>query len=221
MPLRRLVFIRPGETDWNLVGRWQGWVAIPLNDLGRVQVQRLANFIRNMGISKLYSSDTRRAVDTAVILAEALGFEPVFDQRLRERSIGHWQGLTVPEIHGWYKEEYYQMLQDPDNYRIPGGESLNDVRQRAEAVLQEIIDQAIASEHETVGIISHTSSIVMMLKYLIPDIQLENVHFGNASVTTVLRDENGVYRTTAINDLSHLEGLEARYMPLDVRGDDR
>lgn len=221
MPLKRLVFIRPGETDWNFVGRWQGWVAVPLNPLGRMQVLRLAGFIRNMGFSALYSSDNRRAVDTANILAEALGFDVVFDERLRERSIGHWQGLTVPEIHGWYKEEYQQMLQDPDGYRIPGGESLDDVWQRAEAALKEIIDQAAKADHETIGIVTHTSTIVMMLKHLMPEISLENIHFGNASATTVVRDEDGTYRATAVNDVSHLEGLEARYMPLDVRGDDR
>lgn len=221
MPLKRLVFIRPGETDWNLDGRWQGWVAIPLNEHGRLQVQRLAGFIRNMGLSALYSSDNRRAIDTAEILASELGFDIVFDDRLRERSIGHWQGLTVPEIHGWYKEEYQQMLKDPDGFAIPGGESLDQVRVRAEAALEGIIKKAEKAGSETVGIVSHTSTIVMMLKCLIPDITLGNVNFGNSSVTTVVRGESGEWRETAVNDLSHLEGLAARHMPLDVRGDDR
>ena len=34
MTVKRIVFIRPGETDWNRLGRWQGWVSIPLNELG-------------------------------------------------------------------------------------------------------------------------------------------------------------------------------------------
>ncbi|TVR18531.1 MAG: histidine phosphatase family protein [Anaerolineaceae bacterium] len=221
MPLKRLVFIRSGETDWNLAGRWQGWVAAPLNELGQQQMYRLANFIRHIGLAALYSSDNRRARQSAQILAEKLGFEPIYDQRLRERSIGYFQGLTVPEIHGWYHDEYAQLLADPENYKIPGGESMVEVRQRVAEFLAELLAryEAESEKNETVGILSHTFTTRLMLKQLVPDIDLSAMSFDNSSVTTIMRDGDG-WSLVRANDLTHLEGLVSRHMPPDVRGDD-
>lgn len=219
MSVKRLVFIRPGETDWNLQGRFQGWVQSPLNNYGRYQIERLANFIRNIGLTVLYSSDLRRAKETAEILSARLGYPPIFDERLRERSVGHWQGLTVPEIHGWYADEYEQFQQDPDNFQIPGGESLNQVRQRAQACLKDILKKHDKDEHITIGIVSHTITINLMLEALIPDVDSKHhLQFGNSSVTTVM-NEGDTWRITANNDTTHLEGKIARVMPKDERGD--
>src|SRR5215207_3081510 len=110
MTVNRIVLIRPGETDWNRIGRWQGWVATPLNPLGRRQVEKLANFIRHIGMTALYSSDLQRAVETADILAARLGFAPIYDARLRERNIGEWQGMTLDEMEAWYPEAYQQCI---------------------------------------------------------------------------------------------------------------
>jgi len=212
MSVKRLVFIRPGETNWNLQGRFQGWVESPLNEYGRLQIERLANFIRNLGLSVLYSSDIRRAKESAEILATRLGYPPIYDERLRERSVGHWQGLTVPEIHGWYASEYAEFQKDPDNYQIPGGESLSQVKKRAQACLKEILKKHDKDDNSTVGIVSHTITINMMLGVLLPKTDTFARTFGNSSVTTVLRDGDA-WRVTADNDTAHLEGKIARVMP--------
>lgn len=220
MPIKRLIFIRPGETDWNLLGRWQGWVASPLNEHGKAQVHRMANFIRNIGLTVIYSSDHRRARDTAEILASYGDYPIIYDPRLRERHIGHWQGLTVPEIHGWYSDEYMQLLADPEGYKIPNGESLNDVKGRSMAALEEIISKEETKDFtSSVGIITHTTALRTMLPHLIPALDLRRQTFGNTSVTTVL-NQDGEWKLAAINDLLHLEGLESRYMP-EVQGDDQ
>ena len=54
MQIKRIIFTRSGETEWNRLGRWQGWVASPLNAHGRHQVGKLANFLRNIGIGVIY-----------------------------------------------------------------------------------------------------------------------------------------------------------------------
>ena len=72
MVVKRFMFIRPGETDWNRLNRWQGQVEIPLNAHGIEQSKRLAQFMRPLGIQTLYSSNLRRASDTAKILASTL-----------------------------------------------------------------------------------------------------------------------------------------------------
>ncbi len=217
MSVKRLVFIRPGETTWNFQGRFQGWVESPLNDYGRLQIERLANFIRNLGLNGLYSSDIRRAKESAEILSSRLGYPPIFDERLRERSVGHWQGLTVPEIHGWYAEEYAEFEKEPDKYQIPGGESLGQVRKRSQACLKEILKKHDGEENITIGIMSHTITINLMLELLLSKDDIKQRQFGNSSVTTLLNNGKE-WRVTADNDTAHLEGNIARVMPPNEMG---
>jgi broad specificity phosphatase PhoE len=206
MTVKRIVLIRPGETDWNRLGRWQGWVSIPLNELGRRQAYALANFIRHIGMGALYTSDLQRALETAECLAEPLGFTPIPDVRLRERNIGLWQGLTLDEMRAWYPEEYAAMLNDVNGYRVPGGESRTDVRQRVIAAFNDILKR---DQNETVGILSHTTAIKVLLGDLIPGYNPIDVDLDNTSVTTIRR-KDGEWELVAVDDVMHLENLERR-----------
>ncbi len=202
--VKRLVLIRPGETDWNREHRWQGWVAAPLNAQGRRQVHKLASFVRNMGMSALYSSDLKRAEETANILAASLGFTPIFEARLRERKIGEWQGLTIDEMRAWYPDEYAHFIGDPANYPPPMGESRNEVKARVLAAVAEILAQ---DKGETVGILSHTTAIKALMSDLLPDYNQRDLDIDNTSVTTVMKTD-GHWQVVAADDVSHLEGLD-------------
>lgn len=204
MHVKRVVLIRSGETDWNLQGRWQGWVAAPLNEHGRQQAYKLGTFLRNIGMKTLYSSDLRRARETAEILTEVLGYEPIFDERLRERNIGAWQGLTGAEFHAWYPHEYEQLVHGPDDYTIPNGESRAEVKARFRAAFDDIVAQ---DRGETVGMLTHTTAGRLFLTDLIPDLNERDLALSNTSVTTLMQ-ENGAWRVVAVNDVMHLEGLK-------------
>ena len=209
MAVNRVILIRPGETDWNRQGRWQGWVASPLNDYGRAQAKALARYIRNIGLKALYSSDSRRAIETAEILGEQLGFEPVFDARWRERDIGAWQGMSLDEIRSWSVNDYKKLQADNENFQVPDGESRADVRKR---VLDAFNDILAEDKGSTVGIITHTTSTHALLDSLIDRDDIYAAVLGNSAVTTIHRNEDGQWELVALNDLSHLEGLNSRYM---------
>lgn len=206
MNIKRIIFIRPGETDWNLHDRWQGWVAAPLNAHGRKQALALAGFLRNIGVGAIYSSDLRRAAETAAAIAERLGSATIFDARLRERRIGEWQGLTLEEVAAWYPEAYQQWQADPEHYVIPGGESIAQVKARMRAAFDDIVAQDAA---ETVGVVSHTVTIRALLDSLIPNYDPREIRLGNTAVSTILREGDG-WKLIVSNDVMHLEGLESR-----------
>ncbi len=210
MAIKRVVFIRPGETDWNRLKRWQGWVAVPLNSYGRLQAQRLANFIRPIGLSAVYTSDLRRAMDTANILAEQLGFSPRPEQRLRERAVGNWQGLTKEEIISWYPEDYSRLQSDPLNYQIPGGESRKQVEDRVRACFGDIVGRGGG---ETIGIITHTTAIRTLLEDLVPDYDPNSHNYSNLSVTTIEYQSENAWRIRLLDDISHLQGMETLSFP--------
>lgn len=210
MTVKRVIFIRPGETDWNQQVRWQGWVASPLNDLGKRQAERLANYIRHINLKALYTSDLKRALQTADILAKNLGFESVPDKRLRERNIGEWQGLTIDEMKTWYPDQYQNLLTDAENYRVPGGESRADVRKRMVEAFDAFLKQ---DKGETVGVISHTTAIHELLAAIIPDNTNQEVAVSNTSVTTIALNEAGKWQLVASDDVLHLEGLPTQTSP--------
>jgi broad specificity phosphatase PhoE len=97
MPTTDLLVVRHGQSEWNAIGRWQGHADPVLSDLGRRQAVAAAASIG--AVDGIVSSDLLRAAETAAIIAQQLGIGPVLvDERLRERDVGEWSGLTDVEI---------------------------------------------------------------------------------------------------------------------------
>ena len=96
--MTELLLVRHGETDWNREGRWQGHADPPLNDAGRAQARALGKTLANERVDAIYTSDLRRAAETAEILGAALGRPVTSDPDLREIDVGSWSGLTRDEV---------------------------------------------------------------------------------------------------------------------------
>ena len=101
MDVTDLLVVRHGQSEWNVIGRWQGHADPPLSELGRRQAYVAAAAIG--AVDGIVCSDLLRAAETAAIIAQQLGVGPVVvDERLRERDVGQWTGLTRVEIDkGW------------------------------------------------------------------------------------------------------------------------
>ena len=106
--MTELIVVRHGETDWNRDGRYQGHADPPLNETGRGQAERLAEQLAGEPIEAVYSSDLRRASDTAEIVGARIGLPVKREPGLREIDVGSWQGLTKAQIdvRPWDGETY-------------------------------------------------------------------------------------------------------------------
>ena len=122
-----LLLARHGETDWNREGRWQGWADPPLNAAGREQAEALAEQLRSMPFDAVYSSDLRRAHETAEIVAGPHEVPVITDRGLREIDVGSWSGLTRTEIEARF----------PDGSR-PDGETREQHLARVLATVERI-----------------------------------------------------------------------------------
>jgi glucosyl-3-phosphoglycerate phosphatase len=142
--LRRVVLLRHGQTDYNVAGRMQGHIDSHLTDEGRAQAVRAAPVLATMPFDRIVSSDLTRAVDTAGIVAEAIGLPVKYDARLRETHLGHWQGHDVAEVEKDYPGQIAEWRSDP-RWTPPGGESRVDVVARSLPVVDEV-DQELADE---------------------------------------------------------------------------
>lgn len=132
----RFVLIRHAESVWNAAGRWQGHADPPLSERGRAQAEALAADLAPLGIEVLLASDLARAAQTASIVGEAIGCEPVFDARLRELNIGRWAGLTREEIARRDADALARFEAGDLDARAGGAESRRELRARTRAAVQ-------------------------------------------------------------------------------------
>ncbi len=140
--------MRHGEVVNGGEKRYNGHIDVDITENGVRQMLRLAGLLAGKNISAVYSSDLIRSVKGARIIADSAGITPTPLRELRERSVGAWEGLTADEILERFPEEYVQWRSDLLNYRPPGGECLNDVRERILPAFGKLVsfhpDQSIA-----------------------------------------------------------------------------
>src|SRR5512135_675959 len=92
-------FVRHGETDWNVEGRLQGLTDTPLNQKGIAQASLIASRLAGEpGFAAIYTSPLRRAYVTGEIVGARLGLAPQPDDRLTERGLGDFEGLTSQDV---------------------------------------------------------------------------------------------------------------------------
>lgn len=144
-PGTRLAIVRHGEADSNARDTLAGHETCNgLTGHGRRQVEALAARLGRTGefegAAALYSSILRRAVETAEILAPALGGLPIETTcSLCERHVGEADGMTWSQ----YEEEYGRQVPGVDDYRemAPGGEAYAPFLDRAEAALYAVMER--------------------------------------------------------------------------------
>lgn len=166
-----LLLIRHGETDWNVEGRYQGQADPPLNETGLHQARQTALELQNLGPHALYSSDLRRARQTAQAIAEITGLTIQLEPRLREVNLGEWEGILYTEIKARYPELLRRWEEEPLKTIPPGGESIWALRHRVLDAIAEILARHTGQQ---VCIVSHKTPIAIIKCHYL-DIPLEHI----------------------------------------------
>ena len=134
----RIYLVRHGETVWNVEKRLQGWKDSPLTENGLRNAERLAERLDGTRIDRIFSSDQRRALTTAEIIAKDRSIPIEILSSLRELNFGSWEGMTISEIEDKYPLEYNTYKNDPDKYISTDGESIGQLFDRAAKALKHI-----------------------------------------------------------------------------------
>lgn len=202
-----LILVRHGETDWNRTGRCQGVADIDLSDTGRRQVVELADSLKDANISAVYSSDLVRALRTAREIASRHSLGVNIDKNLREMDQGELEGLLFEEIRDRYADVLREWRESPETLRLPGGESLLQVEQRAWNVFEKI-NRLHAGE--TVVAVSHNLTITALL-CKITGVGLRGFRNFNlrAASKNLIVSVNGNIEVRVVNDVSHLSPADA------------
>ncbi len=202
--MTEIILVRHGETEWNEAGIFRGRIDVELNETGVKQAELLARYLSHRQLAAIYSSPLKRAVKTAEIIAGYQKLKVKATSGLMDLNFGQWQGLPRQEVKKRYPELYTEWARNPHRVKMPAGEGLDDVRERAVAVVAEVA----AGYEGTVVLVSHRVVNKVLICALLG---LDNSHFWNiqmdtAGITTFIA-ENGRFVLAGHNDTSHLRPL--------------
>ena len=156
---RRVLLWRHGRTRWNVEHRFQGQADPPLDEVGKQQAIMSARLLTAYAPDGIVSSDLCRAVQTARPLADLLGLPVILDPRLRERSLGEWEGLTRDEVVRLHPEQYAHWLAGREAHQN-GSESRAELGERSVAALA-------GAEGETVVLVTHSATAMALIGRLL------------------------------------------------------
>ena len=183
-----------------MVGSWTDW---DLTELGRTQADRIGRKLKEELAGKavvLYSSDLKRARQTAEAIARHLGAEPVFRRELRERNLGRCCGKSVR----WLRENMEGPEKTVDDRLFSDGESRRD----AWDLLRSFYEEVTAGNAETVIIVSH-GDLLSMWNAMFIGLPVESyyevdIHGPAGGVSHMLIGDDGKHRIRHISNMSYM-----------------
>lgn len=201
----KLYFIRHGRQNSGLCN-----VDVPLDDAGVRQAKLVAKRLRTYDIDKLYCSHLIRAKQTAEYIGKELGLDTIIEENLREISFGDMEGLDDVQIKEKFADFLIERKKAKEDIPNPGGESGQDVFNRAMPVIRNIIEDAKANDYKSVAIVSHGGLIRSVVAGVLEAPFAKKLCIGkdleNCSITEINYDEDtGNFIVERVNDYAHIE----------------
>lgn len=200
----RMLLIRHGETVWNKDAKLQGQTDIPLSEQGIKQAIALSKRLSGRKIEAFYASNLTRAIKTASIVAEPHHRQVIMLPGLQELNFGDWEGLTFKEIQQNYSDLSQTWWSNPLETRIPGGETLNELAERSNQTIKDIV---LKHSDQTVAVVAHGGTIRSIVGTVLGiDLnQYWKLRQDNASLSIVYFHAWDKSILELYNDCSHLE----------------
>ena len=203
--MTEIILARHGETEWNVKEVFRGRIDVELNETGIKQAQLLAEHLSDVKIDAICSSPLKRALKTAETIAGYHKLDVEITPGLIDLNYGEWQGLSHQQVKDKYKELYAEWISSPNRIKMPAGESLSDVRERAMGVVSGVI----AKYEGAVILVAHRVVNKVLICALLG---LDNSHFWNIKQDTcgitIFTFENERFILTEHNNTSYLKHLQ-------------
>lgn len=185
-----------------MIGSWTDW---DLTNLGKEQANnigiKLKEELSKDSVYVMYSSDLKRAKQTAEIVGKHLSLEPIFNEALRERNLGSAVGKSVQ----WLRENQTAWEKTIDDRCVPDAESRRETWKRLEPFYNDIM----SSDDKNIIIVSHgdTLSIFNAMWLGLKPEDLNNCDlFGFAGgVSHFIEDDNGKHIIKRLSDMSYIK----------------
>jgi broad specificity phosphatase PhoE len=203
--MTELILARHGETVWNVEKIYRGRADVNLDEVGIKQADLLGKYLSSWKLEAIYSSPVKRATDTANIIARYQKIGVQIAEGLVDFDYGEWQSLPEKEVKKLYPALLNEWHNNPHKVRMPAGESLEDVRNRA----IEVVNDVLSKYQGSVVLVSHRVVNKVLICSLLG---LDNSHFWNINQDvggiTIFDYVDGRFVLTRHNDTSHLRELQ-------------
>lgn len=200
--MTRLLFIRHGQSEFNLSRRFAGNTDAALTDLGLRQAAATADYIANTyAVDAVYASDLQRAFLTGKTVADRLGLTAQPHKGLREIFAGEWEGQRFEHLEAAYPETFAGLWRKDIGHSVcDGGESVAQLMQRILATVREIAE---ANPGKTVVLATHATPIRCMECFCqgndlsrmkdipwVTNASVTEIHYENGTLTEVVSSYN-------------------------------
>ena len=201
----KIMLVRHGQTFWNILGKMQGTSNVHLSPDGLHQARLLAAHCPFHTADAIYSSPLSRAEDTAVILANKFNLHVQFIPELRETNFGDWEGQTLREIAEKEPENFEKFFMQPDELKIPNGETFQQCQVRAMEALKKIIDKHSSDKKSHIIVVAHgaVNRVILCSLLDIPLRKMWSLAQFNTAVN-IIHEEEGNFTIELVNGTSHL-----------------
>lgn len=204
----KIMLARHGETRWNAEGRYQGKMDIPLSETGEIQARALGERLRNVDIARAVASPLLRATLTAQLaLGNDRAQQLMLDPGLQEIDHGLWEGLLAGEIGQRYPDGLRSWRERPHTLQMPGGESLQQVLDRAWPALLRSCEGL--SHDDTLLIVAHDAvNRVLLCRILgLPLARLWTFRQAPTTLNLLEGSDAEHLEVVRLNDCSHHTAL--------------
>ena len=198
--------IRHGETLWDIEKRAIGHLDVPLSELGKKQSIAIAERLKNVPFTHLYSSDLGRAIETAEYIAKSCNVDIKIDIDLREININKVDAcIQLNQKRNMSTATYQNKVKQQLDCITPNSETH---RQRQDRIINVMNSLAHIHANETIVIISHSSVLIGFLEFVIGiQSNCEN-HFSNKNTAyNSFIKETGTWTLETWGELDHLQYL--------------
>ncbi len=160
--MKRIIMVRHGQSESNVKKTFTGQLDAQLTEDGREQARRMARYLDQYQIDKIYASSLQRAVETAQAIALRQNCPMEKRDELMEINSGLWQGLTFEEIAEKYPQTYGVWRTDIGKATPEGGETCEELYNRVTAFFKKVLE----IPEETICLVCHAIPIRMMESYI-------------------------------------------------------
>jgi len=194
--MRRLLFVRHAETDWNKANRFQGIIDTELSDHGKKQANLLSQYLLEEVplISTIYTSPLKRTKSTATAVAKKFNLDTIELDSLKEYSVGIFAGNNIDDIVGSNDKDTYDDFMIHNNWDlVPDAEKFHSRYQRAIKSLQTIFDQT--DKQSCVLIVSHGGFMQSLISVLLGSKRVWGFKSSNTGIYEFTINENDIQLT--------------------------
>jgi broad specificity phosphatase PhoE len=196
-----IFLIRHGETEFNRLGVFRGRYEVDLNDRGRRQAEDAGSSLKGRGITFILTSPLERARETAAIIAGIIGVDYKVDEAFNNIHLGIWQGVAKDRVKEQYPDLWRKWTTAPEELRVPGAETVEEVRKRSFSRLEELT----GSDGASFGIVTHRSVLKGLAASIlnVPAPWFWKFYIDNAAYSVFEHDNSG-FVLTSWNSNAHL-----------------